>query len=156
MPTHFKGSHAEVLALDLFIKLSRATDSLSGRLHQELASSGITPGQFGILEALHHLGPMNQTEIGRKLLRSSPNVTTVVDNLERQGLVSRERQSDDRRVIEISLTPRGRATIRKIFPAHARRITELLSALTSSEQEEMARLSRKLGLAIAAERQGTR
>jgi MarR family transcriptional regulator, 2-MHQ and catechol-resistance regulon repressor len=156
MPTHFQGSPGEVLALDLFIKLSRATDSLSSRLHQGLAPSGLTPGQFGVLETLFHVGPMNQTEIGRKLLRSSPNITTVIDNLEKQALVRRERQSDDRRVIEVSLTPKGRATIRKLFPAHARRITELLSVLTAQEQEEMSRLARKLGLAIAAESRAPR
>lgn len=155
MPTRYRGTAAEVRALDLFIKLSRATDSLSSRLHQTLARSGLTPGQFGILEALHHIGPMSQTEIGRKLLRSNPNITTVIDNLEKDGLVRRERQSNDRRVVLVSLTPKGRAMIRRIFPAHVGRITELLSVLTATEQEEMGRLARKLGLAIAAETQAS-
>jgi MarR family transcriptional regulator, 2-MHQ and catechol-resistance regulon repressor len=153
MPTRYQGSAAEVLALDLFIKLSRATDSLAGRLHQTLARSGLTPGQFGILEALYHIGPMSQTEIGRKLLRSNPNITTVIDNLEKDGLVRRERQSADRRVVEVSLTQKGRTTIRRVFPAHVLRITELLSVLTVAEQTEMGRLARKLGLAITGETQ---
>jgi MarR family 2-MHQ and catechol resistance regulon transcriptional repressor len=151
MPTHYKGGQKEVLALDLFIKLSRAGDSLAGRIHQGLSAYDLTPGQFGVLEALLHLGPMSQTEIGRKLLRSSPNITTVIDNLEKGGLVRRERRADDRRVMVVSLTPKGLRTIEKIFPDHARRITELLSPLTAKEQLELGRLARKLGLAIAAE-----
>jgi MarR family 2-MHQ and catechol resistance regulon transcriptional repressor len=152
MPTHYRGNPREVLALDSFIKLSRATDSLASRLHQDLTAHKITPGQFGVLEALLHLGPMNQTEIGRKLLRSNPNITTVIDNLEKGGLVRRERRIDDRRVIEVSPTARGRRIIEKIFPIHARRITELLSPLTVQEQQELGRLTKKLGTAVAAER----
>jgi MarR family 2-MHQ and catechol resistance regulon transcriptional repressor len=95
---------------------------------------------------------MNQTEIGRKLLRSNPNITTVIDNLEKGGLVRRERRIDDRRVIEVSLTARGRRIIEKIFPIHARRITELLSPLTVQEQQELGRLTKKLGTAVAAEK----
>ncbi len=153
MPTHYQGNPREVLALDSFIKLSRATDSLASRLHQDLTTHKITPGQFGVLEALLHLGPMNQTEIGRKLLRSNPNITTVIDNLEKGGLVRRERRTDDRRAIEVSLTSKGRRKIENVFPEHARRITELLSPLTVQEQQELGRLTKKLGMAIAAEKE---
>ncbi len=152
MPTHYQGNPREVLALDSFIKLSRATDSLASRLQQDLTTHKISPGQFGVLEALLHLGPMSQTEIGRKLLRSNPNITTVIDNLEKGDLVRRERRSDDRRIIEVSLTSKGRRTIEKLFPIHARRITELLSPLSVQEQQDLGRLTKKLGTAIAAER----
>ena len=46
---------------------------------------GLTESQIGVLEALAHLGPLTQGELCRKILRSGSNVTTVVDNLERDG-----------------------------------------------------------------------
>jgi len=139
-----------MIALDLFIKLMRAADSVGGRLQQGHASRGLTTSQFGVLESLLHLGPMCQKELGRKLLRSDSNVTTVLDNLEKRGLVTRVRSAEDRRFVEVQLTSEGRALIGAIFPEHAARVTALMSGLTQDEQRELARLCKKLGLAAAA------
>jgi MarR family transcriptional regulator, 2-MHQ and catechol-resistance regulon repressor len=149
MPTHFKGTPRETRALDTFIKVSRASESLNARLTQALAADGLTPGQLAVLEALLHLGPMCQKDLGRKLLRSNPNMTTVVDNLERQQLVRRTRDTRDRRLVEVTLTRQGRQLIGRVFPLHARRIAALMAALTDDEQEALGRLSKKLGLAAA-------
>src|SRR5437763_663577 len=95
--THYDGRPADVRALDAYIKLTRALSSVEARLAPGLADAGLTPTQLGILEALLHLGPLGQRTLGAKLLSSGGNITTVVDNLERRGLVRRERRDDDRR-----------------------------------------------------------
>jgi MarR family transcriptional regulator, 2-MHQ and catechol-resistance regulon repressor len=148
MPTHFKGPAKETRALDVYIKLSRAFHTLNAELQRELATVELTEGQFGILETLHHLGSMNQREIGRKLLCSSANVCTVLDNLERAGHIRRERSTDDRRVVIVSLTSTGRKLIQKVFPEHASRIASLMSALDADEQELLGALCKKLGTHI--------
>jgi MarR family 2-MHQ and catechol resistance regulon transcriptional repressor len=148
MPTRHAGPPREVRALDTFIKLMRATERLNLCLSHGLASTGITPGQLAVLEALLHLGTLSQRELARKLLRSDANVTTVVDNLERDGWVRRERSAEDKRVVQVGLTAAGRKKIESVFPAHARRITELLSALSESEQDQLAALCKKLGLSL--------
>ena len=145
MGTHYRGTAAETRALDTFIKLMRATDSISADLSRHVAASGLTLGQFGILEALLHLGPMCQGDLGTKLLRSGSNTTTVVDNLEKRGLVRRTRRADDRRVIDVSLTPEGRRLITRLFPAHARRIVRLFGALSHDHQRQLGDLCRTLG-----------
>jgi MarR family 2-MHQ and catechol resistance regulon transcriptional repressor len=145
MPTHHKGTPREVRALDTFIKLTRATDSLVARLSQGEAFSDLTPSQFGVLESLYHLGPMRQGEISAKLLKSGGNITLVVDNLEKRGLVRRERDAKDRRVVIVSLTEAGRQLIRRIFPGHVADIVGEMSILTAEEQETLGRLCRKLG-----------
>lgn len=150
MPTHFQGSPEQVRALDTFIKLVRATETLNARLQAHLSEEGLTLGQLGALEALLHLGPMCQRALGKKLLRSDANVTTVLDNLERAALIRRERSAQDRRLVYVELTEAGRDLIGRIFPEHARLIAESLSALTAAEQKELARLCKKLGLSIAA------
>ncbi len=106
-----------------------------------------------MLEALWHLGPLCQRELGDKLLKSSSNVTTVVDNLERRGLVSRTRGKQDRRVITVNLTVAGRRSIQKAFPSHLADIVAAFAHLSSSEQRELARLCRVLGLGIASSAQ---
>ena len=145
MPSHYNGSADEVRALDAYIKLVRATESILGRMSQKLAADKLTLSQFGALEALLHLGPMSQRQLGTKLLKSSGNITMVVDNLEKRGLVQRQRDAADRRVVTVSLSDKGRALIQGLFPRHAREIVEELGALSGTEQEELGRLCRKLG-----------
>jgi MarR family 2-MHQ and catechol resistance regulon transcriptional repressor len=145
MPSHYKGSRNTIRALNAYINLARASDSLLGRISLELERQGLTTGQFGVLETLLHLGPMCQRTLGQKLLRSGGNITMVVDNLEKHGWVRRERQEDDRRMVVIHLTPQGRKLIEGIFPEHARSIQKEMSVLEPEEQERLRRLCRKLG-----------
>jgi MarR family 2-MHQ and catechol resistance regulon transcriptional repressor len=144
--TKYKGTGAEVRALDAYIRLERAAESVGARLAGLPAEAGLTDGQFGVLEALFHLGPLHQRELGAKLLRSGGNITVVVDNLEKRGLVRRERRVDDRRFVTVHLTAAGRGLIRRIFPRHVAAIVRELSVLTPDEQEELGRLCRKVGL----------
>lgn len=112
MATHYDGTPNERRALDAYIKLMRSTAAINSRLFPQLqASFGITPSQLGVLEALLHLGPMPHCALAAKLLVSASNLTTVIDNLERDGLVRRDRDPDDRRVSITSLTPAGEARL---------------------------------------------
>ena len=145
MPTHFEGSKNTVRALNAFINLARAFDSVVGRINPQLEEQGLTMGQFGVLEALLHLGPVCQHVLAQKLLRSGGNITLVIDNLEKHGWVRRERQKDDRRKVVIHLTQPGRRLIERVFPEHAAAIERELSSLDPREQEDLRRLCRKLG-----------
>ena len=152
MPTHYKVSPRDVLALDTFIKLMRASGSVASRLYTPVQRDhGMTESQLGVLEALMHLGPMPQTALCGKLLKSGSNLTTVVDNLERRGWVRRVRDAADRRVQMVHLTAAGRKAIDTAFPAHVERVAECLGSLTRDEQRELGRLCRKLGHAAAGE-----
>ncbi len=145
MNQNFKGATDERIALDAYVKLMRAGESLVDRLSPEMQAAGLTWSQFGVLEALLHLGPLCQKDLGEKLLKSTGNITMVVDNLEREGLVRRERRQEDRRYITVSLTDAGRALIEELFPKHARRVAELFSILSKEEQSELASLCRAIG-----------
>lgn len=146
MGTHHKGPDAEVRALNAYIALMRASQSTTARVHAHLAEEGLTLGQFAALEALHHLGPMLQRELAGKLLCSAGNMTIVLDNLEKRGLVRRERRPDDRRCTTARITPRGTRLVRRVFPRHVKALLREMAILTPAEQEELRRLCRKLGL----------
>ncbi len=148
MPVRYAGSPREVRALDTFVKLMRASESVTSDLTRGLSGTGLTFGQLAVLEALLHLGPMHACELARKVLRSTANMTTVLDNLEKAGLVRRDRGRADRRFVTVSLTSAGRERIETVFPDHAARIADAFRALTDAEQEELGRLCRKLGTSI--------
>src|SRR6266508_3538041 len=121
-PSRYRGDRAERLALSTYLKLTRASERL-----------------------WNHLAPMCQRDLGERILRSSGNMTLVIDNLEKRGLVRRERSVEDRRFIQVHLTEEGARLIRRVFPAHADAITRQLAVLTQEEQRALGNLCRKLG-----------
>lgn len=151
MPSHYNGTEEEILALSALITLMRASDAFGSYMQRNLASKRLTLSQFGTLEALLHRGTLHQGELASKLLRSCGSITAVVSGLEKRGLVRRERTQSDRRFVKVSLTQKGRNLIEGMFPAHAKTVTGQFQALTQEEQQELRRLCRKLGKAVAAD-----
>ncbi len=145
MATKYKGTRREVGSLNAFINLLRAAGSIEGRLSKNLGESDLTTSQFGVLEALYHLGPLNQKQLGEKILKSEGNITKVVDNLEKKGLVTREKNLEDRRFYNITLTQSGTDVIKSIFPLHVKEIVKEFSILTETELSELRKLTRYLG-----------
>jgi MarR family 2-MHQ and catechol resistance regulon transcriptional repressor len=145
MGTHYAGTTAEVRALDAYIKLSRAAESVTQRINGHLQDHHLTLSQFGALEALYHLGPLQSGQLAQKVLKSSGNMTLVIDNLVKRGLVSRQRRPEDRRCVDISLTAEGAALIERIFPGHVEGVVATLGALSAPEQEQLAALCKKVG-----------
>ena len=99
---HFHGTARQERALDAYVKLLRAADTVDAFLMSQLESSGLTPSQFAVLEALYHIGPLCLGELARKLLKTSGNLTMVVGNLRKRGLVTRTRQDADKRFYLVS------------------------------------------------------
>lgn len=145
MGTRHRGTIEEINALNAFIKLQRAAESVSVRVHDVLPA-GLTVTQFGVLEALHHIGPLCQSELAEKLLKSGGNLTLVVDNLEKAGYVGRERDPADRRFVVVKLTPKGEAFISTLFPKVVANITKEMGALSGTELSDFGRLCKKIGL----------
>jgi MarR family 2-MHQ and catechol resistance regulon transcriptional repressor len=145
MPTHYPGTRAEKRTLNTFIKLTRCTNSLLARLAERNTMGDLTPSQFSVLEALYHLGHMTQGEISTKILKSGSNMTTVIDNLERDGFVRRERDGKDRRVIHVHLTKAGTDKLEAILPKHVAALVEEFEVLSASELETLGELCKKLG-----------
>jgi MarR family 2-MHQ and catechol resistance regulon transcriptional repressor len=148
MPTRYRGAEDEVRALNALITLVRASEAVVGNLHRDLSGTRLTSSQFGVIEALFHLGPLCQGELAVKLLRSGASTTSVVEGLEKRGLVVRQRTEEDRRFVRVALTGKGRRLIQDVFPAHAARVARLFAVLTQEEQEQLRRLCRKLGIAV--------
>ncbi|MEO6992822.1 MAG: MarR family transcriptional regulator [Lacunisphaera sp.] len=145
MGTRHQGAIEEINALNAFIKLQRAAESVSARIHAVLPN-GLTITQFGVLEALFHLGPLCQSELAEKLLKSGGNLTLVVDNLEKAGYVIRERDASDRRFVVVRLTEKGNGFIDALFPKVVAKVTNEMSALSSTELADLGRLCKKIGL----------
>lgn len=146
MPTKYQGTEEVKRALNVYIKLQRAAETVLNNTNAHLSSHDLTTSQFGVLEALYHLGTLSQVDLAQKLLKSTGNMTIVLKNLEKRDLISRERDSEDNRYMKVCLTGAGRTLLESILSQHVAGIVEEMSVLTADEQNQLARLCRKLGL----------
>lgn len=135
-------------SLGMWVKLARAHSTLAKLTDENIRSFGLTTPQFGVLECLGHLGPMTLGELCRKQLVSGGNMTVVVDNLAKDGLVERIPSKDDRRAIVVRLTKKGKKLFDDIFIQHAKFVAAATGVLTNKEQEELAVLLKKLGTSL--------
>lgn len=146
MGSHYKGPKEEVRALNTYIKLVRATDSINNKINLFLSESKLTTSQFFVLDALFHLGPLSQKELGKKLLKSGGNITMVIDNLEHRGFVKRERSKQDRRLIYIHLSTVGAKQVKNVLPDFVSVITKEMKKINSEEHKELQKLCKKIGI----------
>ena len=140
-------------ALRLWVRLARAFRAIEAVAARDAARHGLTLAEFGMLEALYHLGPMPLGEVQRRILVSSGGVTYLADSLESRGLVRREPADRDRRIRIATLTDEGREMIEKIFPEHAARLEEAMAGLSPEEQDRAATLIRRLGKRAASSKE---
>jgi DNA-binding MarR family transcriptional regulator len=109
----FKSSVQEAL-LNLLV----TADFIRGRMETACAAFGITASQYNVLRILRgHPPGHSRCEIARRMLERAPDVTRLVDRLERQGLVERDRDAQDRRLSITRITASGRELLERMEPA---------------------------------------
>jgi MarR family 2-MHQ and catechol resistance regulon transcriptional repressor len=145
MPRHFNGTARQERALSAYVKLLRASETVHSEATRTLAEEGLSASQFGVLEALYHIGPLCLSDLAHKILKTTGNLTMVVRNLERSGLVTRQQSAEDRRFVSVAITEKGRKRMARVFPVHLEHIVELMNRLSPAQQDELGRLCRKLG-----------
>jgi DNA-binding MarR family transcriptional regulator len=107
---------------DALARLFELTILLSDAMGQGLVERGLTRARATVIWQLHHQGPVTQRELSQALGTTPRNVTGLLDALEADGFVARERHPTDRRAIVVALTDRGRRA----------------SAMLHAEQQECA------------------
>ncbi len=139
--TRFEGPHHEAL-LNLLLAAAWARE----RLDAALAPLGLTPPQFNVLRILRgvHPGGHARGDIARRLIERAPDVTRLLDRLERRGWIERSRGAEDRRRTLTRITARGLAVLRKADPAIARVRVEVARRWSAADAAAVSRLAEKL------------
>ncbi|MEI4804429.1 MarR family winged helix-turn-helix transcriptional regulator [Bacillus sp. NPDC077411] len=135
----------ENLSLKLFVILSRAAQSITKRIEEDIKSYGLNPTEFAVLELLYNKGDQPIQKIGDKILLASSSITYVVDKLEKKRLLIRKPCPKDRRVTYASITPEGIELMDTIFPKHKQAIRQIFGGLDSGEKKVMIEQLKKLG-----------
>ena len=144
-------SARDQINLKLIIALVRCTQSVHRREAPVIHAAGLTMPQFGVLDFLYHKGDQKICNIIERTLSTGGNMTVIIANLEKMGLVTRIDDPADRRAKIISLTKEGQKVMGTLFPDHMANLDEILSALTTAEKKQLIELAKKLGKGTSAE-----
>lgn len=131
--------------LKVMIALSRTTQAVHKRSAEIFNQGGLTTSQFSVLEALYHKGSMSINEIIQSVLSTGGNMTVVINNLEKEKLISRSINPEDKRSSLISITDKGKIKIEEIFPRHLKDLNECFQGLSKEEKDLVISLLRKIG-----------
>ena len=140
------------LACEAYLTLRQVGDALRTAQEQHLAVDGISLGRFVVLAVLDRTPdqPLPASELADAAGVTKQTITSLLDGLERDGLVARQPCVADRRSVRVRLEPKGRRMLERILPGMYRRQVEILGDLTHDEQQELARLLRKVRIDPAA------
>jgi MarR family transcriptional regulator, 2-MHQ and catechol-resistance regulon repressor len=124
---------SEELAVHTYVRLIRVSEALHGEVSKGLIRHGLTATQFSTLKVLALKGSLAQRDIAKHLLKTGGNVTVVLDNLEKQGWVERARDTEDRRLVYVTITSAGRRVFESAYPPHLARIRHAVENLGAEE-----------------------
>jgi MarR family transcriptional regulator, organic hydroperoxide resistance regulator len=109
-------SRAVSLENRVFVVLLQAADTLAQEAEQLLKSAGLTGAQYNVLRILRGGEPegLPCRAIGDRMISHDPDMTRLLDRLEKRGLITRERQTDDRRVVKARITPQALSLLKTL------------------------------------------
>ena len=144
---------ASALATECFANVYRAADLLMGLHNRHTADAyQLSPSGRQILAVVEGAGePLEPSVIAERLLITTGSVTSLLDNLEKRGLIRRLPHPEDRRKLLIDITPAAQTIVDELLPSlHARERDVMAAALSTNEQRELLRLIAKVQHAALA------
>ena len=116
---------------------------------ERLAEVGLTARQYNYLAVIYVEESVTPNEIGTLIHTANPTVTSMLNALERDGLVVREQHPEDGRSSVVSLTPRGKSLYEKAFVLHHDQLEETMAVLTPEERKKLVDVLVRLGDSFA-------
>jgi len=101
-----------------FIALQKTADKLALQAEQLLKSNGLTGAQYNVLRILRGAEPQGLacSSIAERMISHDPDITRLLDRMEKRSLITRQRQSDDRRVVKTRITSSGLELLKRLDP----------------------------------------
>lgn len=134
------------LALKLWLRLLTCTNLIEGRIRRDLRTDfDCTLPRFDLLAQLARTPDgLKMSELSARLMVTGGNITGLADQLEREGLIARERVADDRRATRLRLTSQGSQRFAEMATVHEGWIVEMFGALSRDEQAQLMTLLARL------------
>lgn len=124
--------------------MRRAYQRASGQLASRIRPFDLTPVQHATLIRLWELGPLSQNQLGRVVAMPPANIHSLVRRLEARGLVRRDPNDKDKRLLTVSLTDEGRKLVETLIPLDSASTEAALKMLNQTEREMLYAILKKL------------
>ena len=131
-------------AIDAYVALRRTADAVSRYVEAELGEWGVTTAQYGVLLHLMKGEALSLTDLSGLIFRSNSTLTSLIDRMERDGLVARVAHENDRRVTTVALTQKGRELLLEIRGHHRPFLAGMMSCLSPEELSHLSALLNKI------------
>jgi len=128
------------LEVEVFDALQQSAMITAREVYRFLSRYNLSESQFRTLEILYNQGSLCQRDIGEHIVKSTGNMTTVIDNLEKKFLIQRVRDKNDRRRYNIELTSEGERLVKKILPQQTRAIKQVMERIPEKDLEQLKRI----------------
>jgi DNA-binding MarR family transcriptional regulator len=130
-----------------FVLLLRVASDMLAAAEDYLAAHNLSQGRFTVLMLLYRVVeiPQNPCVLADKAGVTRATMTGLLDGLDREGLIARETAAEDRRMLEVKLTAKGRKFLEGVMPGYFRLIRRAMAGLPTSEKEQLIALLTKLG-----------
>ncbi|HTX67142.1 MAG TPA: MarR family transcriptional regulator [Opitutaceae bacterium] len=137
-------------AMEAFLHLLHTSSDVFEAFSRVLAGHAISKGRFMVLILLNHDAdtPVNPADLADRANVTRATMTGLIDTLERDGFVRRENAPDDRRMMLVRLTPRGRTFLDGMLPEYFRRVAALMGRLSETERKTLVALMAKIEEAV--------
>jgi DNA-binding MarR family transcriptional regulator len=136
---------------EAMLNILRTSDQFQNRFGRLFREYDLTHSQYNVLRILRGEGrPMPCLEIGERMIQVVPAMTGLLDRLEKQGLVQRERCTEDRRVVYVELTDVARELLHRMDDPVNELHKQLIGHLTQGELKELSRLLEKARVSVQA------
>jgi len=132
----------------LWVRLAMTFNVLYHEIKMELSKEKLTVPQLDIISCLDRSKGLPLSELAERLLVTGGNITGIIDRLERDGYVYRERDTKDRRIVRALLTEKGFDLYKSFLPRYKEVMRKINSVLTTEERQQLQRLLKKLGKGI--------
>jgi DNA-binding MarR family transcriptional regulator len=132
--------------VEIIGRTGRIMEYVDRALEAKFEEFGISRATFDVLATLRRGGPpyrMTQRDLMHSLLRTSGSMSLRIDTLEREGLVTRVQDREDRRLVFVTLSPKGSNLLDNVVPEHLANETALIAGLSTAEREQLRSLLRK-------------
>ncbi|MDG6907995.1 MAG: MarR family transcriptional regulator [Nitrososphaerota archaeon] len=118
----------------------------------DLRQYGLTPPQYAVLRILGNseAKSLPMSEIGKRMFVTFANITTIVDNLEKRGLVNRKKDPTDRRLVKVELSSSGSSLFKRIYRSHRSQVAKLMEVLDESELSNLISYTDRIKKSTAA------
>jgi len=127
---------------EVAVEVQRTAQAMMRWLVEELKPFDITPPQYNVLRILRGSSPepLSATEICSRMVTYDPDLTRLLDRLESAGMAKKERDAEDRRVVNVHITKLGRDTVEGAMEAARARLHKELGGISKPRLEQLADL----------------